>query len=80
MHLVVLPHTSVLAPIAPRISPFTFDVVLCEVALIAITVGPSKDTMALLDSIEIVSLKLGPVRPSFYSTTVLGIVLPEATI
>lgn len=80
MHLVVLPHPSVLAPIAPRISPFTFDVVLCEVALIAIAISPSKDTMALLDSIEIVSFKLGSVRPSLYSTTVLGIILPEATI
>ena len=80
MHLVVLPHAVVLTTVAPGVGAFPFDVVGDEVALVTISIGPGEDTVALFNTCLVITFKLGAVGPSLHSSTVLRIVLPEATV
>ena len=58
MHLVILPHADVFAPVAPPIRSLTLDIVLDKVTLVAVAIGPSKDTMALFHTLDVVSFEL----------------------
>ena len=58
VHLVILPHADVFATVAPPIAPFTLDIVLDEVTLVAIAVSPSEDTMAFFHALNVVAFEL----------------------
>ena len=58
MHLVILPHADVFAPVAPPIRSLALDIVLDKVTLVAIAIGPSRDTMALFHTLDVVSFEL----------------------
>ena len=58
MHLVIFPHADVFTTIAPPIRPLALDIVLDKVSLVAITIGPCEDTMALFHTLDVVSFEL----------------------
>ena len=58
MHLVVLPHANVFTTIAPPIRSLALDIVLDKVALVAIAIGPSEDTMAFFHALNVVAFEL----------------------
>ena len=58
MHLVILPHADVFATVAPPIRSLALDIVLDEVTLVAIAIGPCEDTMALFHTLDVVSFEL----------------------
>ena len=58
MHLVILPHANVFATVAPSIRSMTLDIVLDEVTLVAIAIGPSEDTMAFFHALNVVAFEL----------------------
>ena len=80
VHLVIFPHSDVLAAVAPLICTFTLDVVVHEVALINIVVAPSEPTEAFFHSFLIVAFEFWSIWPSFDTFAVLSIFLPESSI
>ena len=58
MHLVVLPHANVFTTIAPPISSLALYIVLDKVALVAIAIGPSEDTVTFFYTLYVVSFEL----------------------
>ena len=57
-----------------------FDVVLLEVALVHVAIGPDEHAFTLLRAIHVDAFELGAVGPPFDSLPVLHIVLPEAPV
>ena len=59
---------------------FSLNVVLDEVALVTIAVGPCEFTEALLDPLLVVAFKFGAVGPALNADAVLCVILPESSV
>ena len=79
MHLVIFPHTVILAPVSPLVPALSFDVVLFEVADVKIAITPNESSRALLVTICVFAFKFRAVRPAFKPLSMLFIVFPEAS-
>ena len=58
----------------------SLNVVLLEVAFIAVTVRPRESAGTLLHPLRVISFELRSIGPSLDSLAVLRVVLPEATV
>ena len=73
-------HPSIRIEHADSLLTLALDVVIFEVSLVRVSVGPRENTVTLLDTMAVVTFEFRSIGPSLYTFAILCVVLPEATI